>query len=568
MRHLLLLCLAGSWLASLAQWDGNPLTVDNPVSVTPLHEKNIFSVADGAGGAIMAWEAYDPQSTALFILMQRKTAQGTVAWGTVNSPVQVATVSSGNYFEISDLMADGIGGAWVAWIEGISDTLADVYLQRYSSTGSPSFPAPGIRQNPANGRQSLGARLCAVSNGLIACWSEVHQPPDAAAATYAQVFAQRYSNSGEPQWAGGSVQVCTAPGLRALASVVSDGSDGALIAFSDARNSGTDPVTGFDNADIYAQRLSASGSRLWTDTGRVVCNLPFNQYTLEAWESVRSMVSDGAGGMIVAYHDWHNGNQAGDFFFAQRLDASGNRLWPADGVPLSTEAVQSREYLVLESNGAQGIVACWKMTDYVQRLAAVAQHINGAGTPEWGISGKLISKRSSAFGAQSAGMAADGAGYFVMNWTELDTVTYYTVVRAQRYNSGGVPQWTPGGVAVCMHPSSWPGPASIVRTAADRMMLAWTDYRNSSESDADIYAAMLQANGSLLGTLAAAFVTVANGSWSNPQIWQGGAVPPPGAAVLIRHQVIGDSNATCSGLRLEPGSSLFILMGITISLTP
>jgi hypothetical protein len=38
-----------------AQWDGNPATVNNPVTNTTTDAGNIYSVGDGAGGMIVVW---------------------------------------------------------------------------------------------------------------------------------------------------------------------------------------------------------------------------------------------------------------------------------------------------------------------------------------------------------------------------------------------------------------------------------------------------------------------------------------------------------------------------------
>jgi hypothetical protein len=58
------------------------------------------------------------------------------------------------------------------------------------------------------------------------------------------------------------------------------------------------------------------------------------------------------------------------------------------------------------------------------------------------------------------------------------------------------------------------------------------------------------------------YITVANGNWSNPATWLGGAVPPTGAIVYIRHQVIGDVNASCYALTMQQNTGqLTVLNG-------
>jgi hypothetical protein len=88
-------------------------------------------------------------------------------------------------------------------------------------------------------------------------------------------------------------------------SIASDGAGGAIAAWWDGR-SGT-------NYDIYAQRVKASGVVPWTAGGIVVSAGPTDQ-------QFPTIAADGAGGAIVAWHDYRNGN--GDIY-AQRIEKHG-----------------------------------------------------------------------------------------------------------------------------------------------------------------------------------------------------------------------------------------------------
>jgi hypothetical protein len=64
------------------------------------------------------------------------------------------------------------------------------------------------------------------------------------------------------------------------------------------------------------------------------------------------------------------------------------------------------------------------------------------------------------------------------------------------------------------------------------------------------------------------YITVANGNWSNPATWLGGAVPPTGAIVYIRHQVMGDVNASCYALTMQQNTGqLTVLNGKNITVS-
>ena len=67
---------------------------------------------------------------------------------------------------------------------------------------------------------------------------------------------------------------------------------------------------------------------MWASDGVPVCFTTGNQmYPV--------IVSDGAGGAIVAWYDGRSGN---DDIYAQRVNASGTCLWAANGVALCTAA--------------------------------------------------------------------------------------------------------------------------------------------------------------------------------------------------------------------------------------
>ena len=82
-----------------------------------------------------------------------------------------------------------------------------------------------------------------------------------------------------------NVPLCTATGDQTTPQIVSDGAGGAIVTWWDSRK-GTD-------YDIYAQRISAAGTPLWTAGGVPLCTATGNQL-------VPVIAPDGAGGAVVA----------------------------------------------------------------------------------------------------------------------------------------------------------------------------------------------------------------------------------------------------------------------------
>src|SRR5262245_54248777 len=96
-------------------------------------------------------------------------------------------------------------------------------------------------------------------------------------------------------------------------------------------------------------------------------------------------VSDGAGGVIVAWHDGANGR-----CYAQRVSAAGAPLWTAGGVALSTTADNTEE-VVMVADGAGGAFLAFDGSVTIPR----AQRVNASGVPQWGADGVALTNNGS-----------------------------------------------------------------------------------------------------------------------------------------------------------------------------
>jgi len=560
---LLLLMIAQN---IFAQWDGNASSVNNPVSNAPLAERTVFSVTDNAGGAILAWLAFDFNTNTEYIYAQRKTATGAVSWSTAANPLEVFSTASGVFPDIGDVVADGNGGAYITWVDYDTDTASNIYLQRISSSGAKLFPLPGIKINPSPIHRYTSPKICVDAAGIIVCWRDALRDGNTLIDTAAQLFCQRYNTAGSPLWAAGGVQVSTVASVKAIAAIVSDGSNGVLTCFTDTRNSGLDINGIFDNVDIYAQRLSSTGARLWGATDALVTNSLFNQFMLEDHEATTAMISDGAGGFILVYNDRSSDNYGAGNLYAQRLSGTGIRLWPTGGVLPGNINSLYKVKVKLESDGTNGMVVTWNENDFQVPAGGIyAQHITSAGTKAWGTAGVIATGSLTPANVNST-MTADGLGNYVIAWANYDNVSGLSTIKGQKINGNGALQWAVGGVNICTNPLSYADEANIVRSTGGAMLVAWVDSRNGSTSRSDIYSAKLEPDGSLTSSTSTNYITIANGNWNSASSWTGNAVPPAGANVIIRHNIIGNVNTSCNSLRVESPGTLTVNTGITVAL--
>src|SRR5436190_8189575 len=158
--------------------------------------------------------------------------------------------------------------------------------------------------------------------------------------------------------------ICNYSGSQTNVQVVSDGAGGAICTWVDTRN-GTQ--------DIYAQRIDATGLLQWNVVGIAICNAVSDQYSPR-------LVSDAAGGAIIAWYD----NRAGNYdIYAQRINASGAVQWTTDGVAICTQTGNQNAHQLI-ADGLGGAIIVWSDGRVGSPNADIfAQRINASGAVLW-----------------------------------------------------------------------------------------------------------------------------------------------------------------------------------------
>jgi hypothetical protein len=356
-------------------------------------------VSDGAGGAIVAW--WDGRGDVPNVYAQRIDASGAVQW-TADGVVLCDSTASGDY-PFLGVLEDGSGGAFVAWADSRWGD-SDIYAQRVNASGTVQWTASGVAVCTAVGDQFNCRFAPDGASGVIVSWQ------DERAGVQPDIYAQRVSGTGTPQWTADGVALCTATGTQAGPRITSDGGGGAIVTWFD-RRSGVD--------DIYAQRINASGAVQWTTDGAAVCTASGIQYSPD-------IVSDGSGGALVAWYDHRNADYD---IYAQRINNSGAVQWTTDGVALCTA------------------------------------------------SGEQLSPRT----------VSDELGGAIVTWIDSRGADYD--IYAQRIDGAGTVGWTTDGVAVCEAMADQRNPV-IAFDGDGGAIVAWRDYRNGGPApNSDIYAA-------------------------------------------------------------------------------
>ena len=393
----------------------------------------------------------------LFLILTIYTFQAYATWSNDTTVNNQICTTTGYQYNPA-IVGDGSGGAIIVWVDGRSGDY-DIYAQRINASGAVQWTSDGVPICTAAYDQYYPTIVSDGNGGAIISWT------DARNSNY-DIYAQKINTNGDVQWTADGIPVCTATDSQIYPIIVSNGSGGAIIAWYDYRSG---------DYDIYAQRINASGIIQWAVDGVPICTAEYDQFN-------PTIVSDGSSGAIITWVDYRN-----DYYdiYAQRINASGAVLWTADGVPVCT-ATYDQYSPTIASDGSGGAIITW----YDSRNGNTdiyAQRINASGAVLWTADGVPISV---ATGSQySPTIASDGSGGAIITW--YDSRNGNADIYAQRINASGAVQWTADGVSISTATYNQYYPA-IVSDGSSGAIITWRDARNGN---ADIYAQRINESG-------------------------------------------------------------------------
>jgi FlgD Ig-like domain len=338
--------------SGVTQWAANGLAI----STATRGQYYPKMASNGAGGAILVWYDYRNNASNSDIYAARLTSAGTLPDGAAGIAISTGSTNEGS----PSIMPYGGGGAIIAWIDSRNGSF-DIYAARLSNSAVVLDPGGiGICQEGSD--QYYPACVSDGAGGAIISWMDARN--DA-------VYAQRINSAGAVQWASNGVAVASQNGssIFDMPRMLADGSGGAIIAWPRFGSSSSD-------LNIFAQRINASGARQWLPDDVSVCNDPNDQRS-------STMVSDGAGGVIVAWEDNRGG--AGYDIYAQRMGPSGTAAWTPNGVVVC--AADFDQHLpVAVPDGTGGAIVAWEdkraffeSDIYAQRVRSNGQTVTGVG---------------------------------------------------------------------------------------------------------------------------------------------------------------------------------------------
>lgn len=264
------------------------------------------------------------------------------------------------------------------------------------------------------------------------------------------------------QWSSNTAMntpVCTATGKQVDTRMADDGHGGTFIAWKDFRNG---------LPDIYVQHIDSLGYPVWTSDGVALCTDPADQ-------STPAIVSDMAGGVIVAWSDWRSGIERD--LYAQRIDAAGNLLWQANGAIVTNKPVREHNEKII-SDGMGGAIIVWEQQQGVWDIWA--QRLNSNGVALWQNGG--IPLFNNAANRLNPKIQSDGKGGGIIVCQDARNGTDYDIY-AQRVSPNGTLRWGNAGLLVCGAMGAQINPKIDPDSMSGGVFISWADKRNGPDND-------------------------------------------------------------------------------------
>jgi predicted lipoprotein with Yx(FWY)xxD motif len=381
----------------------------------------------------------------------------------------LAVCTANNDQIIPAITSDGNGGSIIAWSDYRNGNW-DIYAQRANGAGV-LWTADGVAICTASDSQQQPQIVSDGSNGAIIAWYDYRN------GNY-DIYAQRVNASGAVQWTLDGVPVCTAAFDQFNIAMIGDGFGGAILTWEDNRSNVV------NCPDIYTERVDATGASLWTADGVSVCNEASAQHGPR-------LVSDGLGGAFVTWADDRAGNYD---IYTQRIASGGAVVWTTNGVATCTMGTDQLKPDIC-SDDAAGVIITWydyrSTTDY----DIYAQRVGPGGAIVWVVDG-VVMNNNEGYDQINPRIVSDDSGGAIIAWQDYITGTTSDIYAQRMATADGAVKWTATGIIICTAAGDQRNP-QIVTDGNSGAFITWADYRNIDTTNSDVYAQRIAADATI-----------------------------------------------------------------------
>jgi hypothetical protein len=273
------------------------------------------------------------------------------------------------------------------------------------------------------------------------------------------IYAQKIDSSGFAKWETNGIPI--PPGNQLDYQVIPDSEGGAFIAWIE-----------FSDSSIHVQHINSSGLTLWDTNGILVRN---KETPLEN----PKLISDGKKGIIVLWED-NKSNLAGiTGIYVQRINPQGTLMWDINGVAVCTspypEPLQTFPIIIPDSNG--GAIIGYREGGFLS-----IQRVDESGNILWENGQHLCLNLGYAATMTLESIVSINDNEFVAVWNSLKYPSTifektFTDIYAQKFDKTGNILWNEKGIPICTADGSQNETQAIFDNDSS-VVITWTDKRN------------------------------------------------------------------------------------------
>ena len=237
----------------------------------------------------------------------------------------------------------------------------------------------------------------------------------------------------------------------------------------------------------FMQKYDTDGNAVWaSDT--IVSNVG----GISAWTQIFNIITDENNGCFISWHDSRGGGTV-SYPFVQHVNSDGSVAFIANGAQLSTEINRQNFYLESVYFAVNDeLITYWFQTDGNQNNYGITgQKLDASGNLQWGANGSCIIHISPLYVSPFSVRAANG-DLMIIYEEYTDVVNAY--VKAMKLDTDGNYVWPDEQVTMCSIASSKVH-SEASQFSDNQIIAAWEDDRNGPK---DIYAQNITFEG-LLG---------------------------------------------------------------------
>ena len=454
-----------------AQWSDNA-HINTIISIDAETQEQSVMATDGAGGAIIAW--YDTRNDNGNIYAQHIDANGVIQWTANGIPIASAASMQAQ----PAIISDGSGGAIIAWIDLRNGNDFNIYAQRVNGSGLVQWAPDGVIICDTPRDQAYPTLAPDGNGGAFITWGHLDGLNN-------DIFVQGINANGALK--GPVTVACSNPENQTQPAIISDNNAGAIVTWKDARNESD----GTSAADIFAQRIGANGSTLWTVDGVAICEAPRTQENAV-------LISDGSGGAIITWQDERDVSVSPTNVdvYAQHINASGLVQWASGGMGIYTTSDKQFRPTITTDQAGGAFIACQSYAGLTNTISV--QRVGASGTKLWMANGVPIGSGGKEFPI----IISDGDGGAFLTWEDVRSsgVDLY----AQHLDADGAELWAFGGVPISTAFALQTKP-HLIPDSQGGAIISWDDYRDTLS---DIYAQHIMVDGAVGGAPAVGNQTI------------------------------------------------------------